>query len=185
MTTDQTELETLRDEVKEQAATAAGLRDIIRDLRKRNDQMRALVAEHIAKALASRDHDRWHAADALAKAFDEARCNVDGAINRSLTEEGWDPRSAWKDLASCGARCGTRDPWEPATNANANVPEPVRRVLAGRLADMLLDPRLDETRAWARGMTFALKEEGLDLTDVIRKRITDITLGPDPSDPPF
>ncbi|MFF5643025.1 hypothetical protein [[Kitasatospora] papulosa] len=182
---DQTELEKLRAEIEEQAATAVGLRDIIRDLRKRDDKMRNLVAEHIAKALASRKHDRWHAAHDLAKALDEANYNIDGAIDRSLTEEGWDPRSAWKDLASCGTSCNTRDPWEPATGITADLPEPIRRVLVGHLADMLLAPHSDEFRSWARGITFELKREGLNLSDPIKKRITDLTLGTDPSDPPF
>jgi len=182
---DQTELEKLRAEIEEQAATAVGLRDIIRDLRKRDDKMRNLVAEHIAKALASRKHDRWHAAYDLAKALDEANYNIDGAVDRSLAEEGWDPRSAWKDLASCGASCGTRDPWGLAADVTADIPEPVRHVLADRLAQMLLGPRDGALQVAARELTFALKAEGFDLSDAIKRHITDLTLGPDPADVPF
>lgn len=37
----------------------------------------------------------------------------------------------------------------------------------------------------AQTITFALKREGADLTGDIEKRISDIALGRDPSDPPF
>ncbi|MGW5291553.1 hypothetical protein [Streptomyces bacillaris] len=78
-----------------------------------------------------------------------------------------------------------RDPWAPVADVTAQIPEPVRRVLAGHLAEMLLDPKADDVQKWARGITFELKREGFDLGNAIKKRITDLTLGADPSDPPF
>ncbi|MFJ5886804.1 hypothetical protein [Streptomyces californicus] len=78
-----------------------------------------------------------------------------------------------------------RDPWAPVPDVTAQILEPVRRVLAGHLAEMLLDPKADDVQKWARGITFELKREGVDLGDAIKKRITDLTLGADPSEPPF
>ncbi|MGC5534295.1 hypothetical protein [Streptomyces sp. SR-10] len=151
-------------------------------LRRRNSAMRELIATHIAKALDSREKERWIAAVELAKALDEADSNVDQQIDDWLEENGWDPRSAWKTPADLTPHT---DPWAPKPNITADVPEPVRRVIVERLADMLLDRGDDWHAEQARRFTFALKAEGADLTGAIEKRITALTLGPDPSDPPF
>ncbi|UPZ27715.1 hypothetical protein MUK60_07685 [Streptomyces sp. LRE541] len=52
------------------------------------------------------------------------------------------------------------------------------------ICHLLLDHEARGDHA-ARDLTWALKREGIDLTSAIEKRITELTLGPDPSDPPF
>lgn len=168
-----------RDE--EQAATTADLRDALHSLRRRFNDTRNLVATHIAEGLASREKDRWKAALALTKALDDAHCNLDDLVDARLADDGWDPRSAYKTPA---ALTPSDDPWAPKPDIVLDVPEPVRRVIAGHLAEMLLDPD-QGAQKWARGIAYELKREGADLTDAIKKRIHSLTLGPDPSEPPF
>lgn len=169
-----------RDE--EQATVSADTREALLSLRRRFGDMRSLVATHIAAGLASRDKDRWKAARELAGALDEAHCNVDDLVDARLEDDGWDPRSAYKAPASAAR---TDDPWAPAPDITGDIPEPVRRVLAGHLAEMLLDRDNEALGQAARGITNELKREGADLTDAIKTRINDLTLGRDPSDPPF
>ncbi|MFJ2110548.1 hypothetical protein ACIOEX_01245 [Streptomyces sp. NPDC087850] len=57
------------------------------------------------------------------------------------------------------------DPWTTTPDITTDIPEPVRRILAGHLAEMLLDPAAGEVQKWARGLTFELKREGVDLSD--------------------
>ncbi|MFE7485545.1 hypothetical protein [Streptomyces sp. NPDC057552] len=76
-----------------------------------------------------------------------------------------------------------RDPWAPAPNLAAQIPEPVRRVLTEYLAAALLGK--GDAHGVGQTITFALKHAGADLTPDIEKQITALTLGPDPSDPPF
>lgn len=168
----------VRDE--EQAARTADLREALHSLRRRFGDTRSLVAVHIAKGLASREKDRWKAAIELSKALDEAHCNVDDLVDARLADDGWDPRSAYKAPASA-VRSG--DPWAATPDITAEVPEPVRLVLADRLARALLGD--SSGQSVARTIAFALKNEGADLTGDIEKRITELTLGRDPSDPPF
>lgn len=177
-----------RDE--EQAARTADLRDAITLLRRREYATREAVSQHIAKALASRDKDRWKAGLDLSKALDEADCNMDDLVDARLADDGWDPRSAYKAPAGGGwtaqaaaSPAPDRDPWTPAPDGTNQIPEPVRRVLADRLARALLNDGDGQTVA--RTLAFALKNEGADLTSDIEKRITELTLGRDPSDPPF
>jgi hypothetical protein len=157
----------------------------------RYDDIRNLVSAHIAEGLASREPDRWKAAIDLTKALDEAHCNMDDLVGARLSDDGWDPRSAYKTPAGLTPAAGwvgapKRDPWTPAPDITSQVPEPVRRVIVERLADMLLDRTDGDWRAeQARRFAFALKNEGADLTGDIEKRITELTLGRDPSDPPF
>jgi hypothetical protein len=151
-------------------------------LRRQNRAMRDLIATHIAKGLASREQYRWHAAIELSKALDEADCGVDGAVDRWLEENGWDPRSAYKTPASLTP---ADDPWAPKPDITADVPRPVRRIIAERLADMLLDRQDGWHTEQARRFAFALTAEGADLTGDIEKQIRALTLGSDPSDPPF
>lgn len=168
-----------RDE--EQAARTADLRDALRLLRGREHDVRKLVSTHIAKALASREPNRWKAGRELAQALDMADCNMDEAIDARLRDDGWDPRSAWEAV---GSAVPAADPWAATPDITAEVPERVRRVLADRLARALLTEGHDG-QSVARTLTFALKNEGADLTGDIEKRITELTLGADPSDPPF
>ena len=169
-----------RDE--ERAATTADLRDANTLLRRREYATREAVATHIAKALASREPDRWKAGIDLAKALDEADCNLDQLIDARLSDDGWDPRSAWKAVSSA---VRSEDPWAPTPDITASIPEPVRRVIAGHLAEALLDGRDSDVQKWARGIAYELKNIGADLTDEIKQQITDMTLGGDPTDPPF
>lgn len=178
MTTEQPESETVTVAV----SILHDMRDANALLRRRDRAMRQLIATHIAKGLASREKGRWHAAIELSKGLDEAECSVDDAVDRWLEENGWDPRSAYKAVASLTP---SDDPWTPKPNITADVPEAVRRVITERLADMLLDRQDDWHAEQARRFAFALKAEGADLTGVIEKRITALTLGPDPSAPPF
>jgi hypothetical protein len=169
-----------RDE--EQAAQTADLREALHSLRRRFNDTRSLVAVHIAEGLASREKDRWKAAIELTKALDEAHCNVDDLVDARLSDDGWDPRSAYKTPASL---VPSDDPWAATPNITADVPEPVRRVIAGHLAEMLLGNQSEDVHQWARGVAFELKRIGADLTPDIEKRIRELTLGRDPSDPPF
>jgi hypothetical protein len=169
-----------RDE--EQAARTADMRDALRLLRGREYDVRKLVSTHIAKALASREPNRWKAGLELAKALDMADCNMDDAIDARLSDDGWDPRSAWKAVASA---VRSDDPWAATPDITADIPEPVRRVVAGHLAEMLLDQKAGDIQEWARGITRELKRVGADITPDIEKRIRDLTLGRDPSEPPF
>jgi hypothetical protein len=165
---------------EEQAVRTADLREALYSLRCRLNDTRTLVAAHIADGLASREKDRWQAAIDLSKALDEAHCNVDDLVDDRLEEAGWDPRSAYQAPASAVRQA---DPWAPTPDVTAEVPEPVRLVLADRLARALLGD--GSGQSVARTIAFALKNEGADLTGDIEKRITELTLGPDPSDPPF
>lgn len=168
---------------EEQAATTADLREALHALRRRFNDTRTLVSTHIAQGLASREKDRWKAALELSKALDEAHCNMDDLVDGWLEENGWDPRSAYKTPA---ALVPHDDPWAAKPDITADIPERVRRVITERLADMLLSRQDDDWGAeQARRFAFALKNEGADLTGDIEKRITDLTLGRDPSEPPF
>jgi hypothetical protein len=167
-----------RDE--EQATRTADMRDALRLLRGREYDVRKLVSTHIAKALASREPNRWKAGLELAKALDMADCNMDDAIDARLSDDGWDPRSAYKTPASLVA---ASDPWAAKPEITADVPEPVRRVLVEYLAAALLSK--GDAQGVGQTITFALKHAGADLTGDIEKQISDIALGRDPSDPPF
>lgn len=165
---------------EEQAAQTADLREALYSLRRRFNDTRSLVAAHIAGGLASREKDRWKAAIELTKALDEAHCNVDDLVDARLSDDGWDPRSAYKAPASAVRR---DDPWAPTPDITAEVPEPVRRVLVEYLAAALLSK--GDAQGVGQTITFALKHAGADLTGDIEKQISDIALGRDPSDPPF
>lgn len=169
-----------RDE--DHAAATSDLKDVIALLRRREYVMRELVSTHIAKGLASREGDRWKAAINLSKALDDVGCGMDDLVDGWLEENGWDPRSAYKAL---GSLVPSDDSWAVTPDITAEVPEPVRRVIAGHLAEALLGGQSEDVRQWARGVTFELKRVGADLTGDIEKRISELTLGRDPSEPPF
>lgn len=180
---------------EEQAATTGDLREALQSMGRRFNDMRSLVAAHIADGLASREKDRWKAAIDLNTSLDEAYCNVENLVDARLSDDGWDPRAAYKAPdsvggwgsapAPSGSAAPARDPWSPAPDITDQVPEPVRRVIAGHLAEALVDSRDSDIQKWARSLAFELKREGADLTGDIEKRIRDLTLGADPSDPPF
>ncbi|MBQ1118548.1 hypothetical protein [Streptomyces sp. C3-3] len=175
---------------EETAATAADMNEALLSLRRRFNDTRTLVSKHVAEALASREKDRWSAAKDLTRALDEAHCNVDDLVDAHLADDGWDPRAAYKTPAGEGGWIGyaaekdaVRDPWAPTPDLATQIPEPVRRVLAEYLAAALLSK--GDARGVGQTITFALKHAGADLTPDIEKQITTLTLGADPSDPPF
>ena len=175
-------LESILSDLGAELVKASSGRDALRLLRGREYDVRKLVSTHIAKALASREPNRWKAGLELAKALDMADCNMDDAIDARLSDDGWDPRSAYK---TPGSLVPSDDPWAAKPNVTAEVPEPVQRVIAGHVAEMLLAPQTDDVHQWARGIAYELKRVGVDLTEAIKGRITDMTLGRDPSEPPF
>ncbi|WP_329131449.1 hypothetical protein OG552_10235 [Streptomyces sp. NBC_01476] len=152
-----------RDE--EQATNRADMRDALTLLRRREAAMRDRVARHIANGLTSTNRDRWSAARSLAQDLD-----ADGEN---------DSKAAW-----AGSHLPDEpDPWaaDPAVQKIQNF----YRIASAHLAYMLLDPDDLGSKEWARRLTFALQNEGIDLTDAIRSRISDTTLGRNPSEPPF
>jgi CO/xanthine dehydrogenase Mo-binding subunit len=156
------------------------------DLRTANDElrirlhsMRRWVSGHIAHGLASNNHARWKAARDLAQGLDSADVNIDELVDEHLADDGYD-KTAW-DGPSSTARA--RDPWAATSDITAEVPGPVRRVLADYLAAALLSK--GDAQGVGQTITFALKHAGADLTGDIEKRISELTLGRDPSDPPF
>lgn len=163
------------------AADQANARDALILLRRREYTVRELVSTHIAKGLASREVNRWKAAVDLAKALDEGDANMDDLIDRWLTDQGWDARSAWKTPASA---VRSDDPWAAAPDVTADIPLPVRRAIAGQLASMLLNGDNTSSQQWARNFAGALKNEGADLDDAIKARICELTLGYS-DEPPF
>lgn len=169
-----------RDE--ERAATTADMKEALHSLRRRFNDTREAVAAHIAKGLASREKQRWQAARDLAQGLDEAHNNVDDLIDARLSDDGYDTKTPWTHP---GSATPANDPWAATPDITAQVPEPVRRVIAGHLAEALLGGQSEDVRQWARGITFELKRVGADLAPDIEARIRDLTLGRDPSEPPF
>jgi hypothetical protein len=164
----------------ENTADQTNARDALILLRRREYAVRELVSTHIAQGLASREPKRWKAAVDLAKALDEGDANMDDLIDRWLTDEGWDARSAWKTPASATR---SDDPWAASPDIAEDIPVPVRRVIAGQLASMLLSTDGEAVQGWARNLATALKNEGADLDDAIKTRIYELTLGH--TDAPF
>lgn len=72
------------------------------------------------------------------------------------------------------------DPVFTLTPAAERVTSPIVAHICHLLLDQ--DARSDQA---ARDLTWALKREGVDLSGAVQQRITDITLGRDPSEPPF
>lgn len=167
---------------EEQAAATADLREALHSLRRRFNDTRSLVAAHIATGLVSREKQRWQAARDLAKGLDEVHNNVDDLIDARLSDDGYDTKTPW---TYPGSATPADDPWAATPDITAQVPEPVRRVVAGHLAEALLGGQSEDVRQWARGITFELKRVGADLAPDIEARIRDLTLGRDPSEPPF
>lgn len=169
-----------RDE--EHAASTADMRDALRLLRQRDYGMRTHVSKHIADALTSNNAGRWKAARDLATALDQADVNLDKDVEGKLFAAGYDAKTAFNGP---GAAERADNPWAASPDITADIPAPVRRVIAGHLAEALLDPKAGDVQQWARGLTFELKRVGLDLAEAIKERITAMTLGADPSEPPF
>ncbi|WP_329143587.1 hypothetical protein OIU91_06315 [Streptomyces sp. NBC_01456] len=167
-----------RDE--EQAATSVDLRDANQLLRRRDYAMREAISAHIAAALTSKNPERWKAGRDLARDLDKADANIDKAIDSFVCDAGYDPKTAWNGP---GEAQSFSDPWAATPDITAEIPGPVRRVLSDYLAAALLSK--GDAQGVGQTITFALKAAGADLTGDIEKRITELTLGPDPSDPPF
>ncbi|MCW7941619.1 hypothetical protein AAW14_06105 [Streptomyces hygroscopicus] len=158
------------------------LREANEELRTRLHSTRRWVAGHIAHALVCSDRVRRREAIDLAKGLDSADANIDDLVDEHLSDDGYDPKAIWKGpyIAAPAA-----DAWAAKPDTTGEVPDIFRQIIVARLAEMLLAPGSDEVRQWARNITFELKSEGVDLTGDIEKRITDLALGPDPSEPPF
>lgn len=67
----------------------------------------------------------------------------------------------------------------------AGIPEAVRRVIAGHVAEALLESRSDEVRTWTRSLTHELRRAGIDLREQITARFTEIAVGRLAEDHPF
>jgi len=159
------------------------------DLRSANDRLRVQlhstrrwVSGHIAHALVSGDQGRWLAARELAQGLDSADANIDDLVDEHIADDGHDSKAVWNDPY---AVTPAEDPWAADPTVAPKVPDIVRTVIAARFAEMLLAPATDDVHRWARNIAFELKSEGVDITPDIEKRITDLTLGRDPSEPPF
>ena len=103
-------------------------------------------------------------------------------MDEHLADDGHEAMAVWNDPY---AVTPAEDPWAADSAAAAKVPDIVRTVIAARFAEMLLAPGAGDVHRWARNIAFELKSEGVDLTPDIEKRITDLTLGRDPSELPF
>ncbi|WP_405699147.1 hypothetical protein OG209_05470 [Streptomyces sp. NBC_01383] len=142
--------------------------------------IRFAVARHIANGLVSSIHIRVKAARNLATEMDANGANVDALVEQQLIRDGYTAPEA-----RTARSAESPDPWAPKPSITEYIPEPVRHVLADRLAHMLLGPAGGELQLQARELTFALKAEGFDLSEPIKQHITDSTLGHDPADVPF
>lgn len=156
---------------EEHAASTADLRDANTLLRRRDHNVRNLIAAHIVEGITSNVTSRSRAAMRLARDLNEADANVDDLLNEQLPTAEWPAH-----LAQEG------DPW---ANPLVKKIDTFSRVVAGHLADALLNRAQAGAEEWARRLTYALEAEGIDLTDVIKARISDATLGRNPSEPPF
>lgn len=184
-----------RDE--QQAATTADLRDALTLLRRREYAVRDRVSIHIAKALASKDRDRWQAGRNLARDLDEADSNMDREIDARLTDDGHDPKTAWN-----GSALPADDPWAPTPppcvpgrKYSAPVETALRNlnsaghvtpadtlkaaipVIAGHIAEALTDGETEQVRTWARSIADELKRIGLNLDGAIESRVEDLNGG--------
>ena len=78
-------------------------------------------------------------------------------------------------------KAAAREPWGPGVTRD----QAMANVVTLHLAEALLDGRDSDVQKWARGIAYELKNIGADLTNEIKQQITDMTLGGDPTDPPF
>lgn len=97
----------------------------------------------------------------------------------TYTRPGHTPRAPRPSVAAAPVD----DPWAP--NPLLNKLDTFRRIVTEHVVRALLDTDGTSGSERARHLTFALQDEGIDLTDAIRDRINDLTLGRNPSDPPF
>lgn len=180
---------------EEHAATTADLREAVHSLRRRFNDTRTLVSAHIAEGLASREKDRWKAAIELAKALDEAHCNMDDLVDARLSDDGWDPRSAYKTPAGSGGwldaaeAAPEQDPWAPAPQSadegaitgpwgpGITRHQAAMNVVTLHIAEALLDAKSEEVRTWARGLAHELKRERIDLIGDIGRHMQRMALG--------
>ena len=144
------------------------------------ESIRLAVARHIANGLVSTIHIRAKAARDLATELDVNGANVDDLVEQHLINDGYTTTEARTARAA-----KSPDPWAPKPSITEYIPEPVRHLLADRLAHMLLAPKDSHLQLQARELTFALKAEGFDLSEPIKQHIADLTLGRDPADVPF
>lgn len=156
------------------------LRQEHNELRARWHGMRRWTTIHIAKGLLSTNLTLWKAAKQLTQDLDSADCNIDEEVTEYLKDGGHNARGAW-------ARPGLPDdddPWHPAVQAL----DAVKGVVAGHLAEMLLDGSSNAVRSWARGIAGELRRVGFDLDADIEKRVQQLAPGTppvNPSDMPF
>jgi hypothetical protein len=102
---------------------------------------------------------------------------------RHVLDTGRMPCSLMNDEERRRGDCGhvhDDDPWTTASPAK----ERVTSVIVAHICHLLLDHDARGDHA-ARDLTWALKGEGVDLSGAVQQRITDLTLGRDPSEPPF
>jgi hypothetical protein len=67
-----------------------------------------------------------------------------------------------------------------ATLAAGQEAQSWRPIVAGHLAEMLLDGTSDEVRKWARGIAFELQRVGIGLDEAIEARVQQLAPGTPP-----
>lgn len=115
--------------------------------------IRFAVARHIANGLVSSIHIRVKAARNLATEMDANGANVDALVEQQLIRDGYTAPEA-----RTARSAESPDPWAPKPSITEYIPEPVRHVLADRLAHMLLGPA--GRRTPAPGPRADLRAEG-------------------------
>lgn len=168
----------------EQTTTTADLRDANALLRRRNHAMRELIATHIVDALASKDSGRYRAALRLTRNLHEADASVDDLINERVPADGWAPPSA----AECKPGLPGKRYSPPVETALRNLNlaghvtpadtlAAVIPVIAGHVAEALVDGEDTAVRMWARSIVDELRRVGLDLAGHVERRVEDLRPG--------
>ncbi|MEU0783460.1 hypothetical protein ABZ341_18040 [Streptomyces sp. NPDC006173] len=150
-----------------------------------------IAASNAADALLNTSSDGEHRRVlAFARELEEAGLSIDDRINgHVLYQRDGDPDWARKSPTAREEACPSvspfgPDPWATPTPKLADV----TAVVAGHLAEALLDGKSDELRTFARSLAYELKRIGCDLDDAIEQRVQQLAPGTPPvkaSEQPF